>query len=125
MSYPTLSQSQRNSTPFNEEPVPERKFDVCLCQSLSKSATVLSTDYKRDYDPEFQCSYVDTSDTNWQDVWAENELHTPDQLIKLFQRYLQDELDGSGHAVHTPVFINHLIKECDGWIIDETDAVED
>lgn len=113
------------SAPYNEPMVPERDFDVCISQTLSKSVKVTTDDYLPEFDEEDGHTYANTDWTVWKDVYAENDYHTPMQLIALFRRYLQDELEHSGIAVRTPEHLRHLMEECDGWIEDECEIIED
>lgn len=43
--YPLMSQSQWDSAPFNQSDIPEKDFDVVCSQSLSRAATVTTSNY--------------------------------------------------------------------------------
>ena len=104
-------------------PVDEKEFNVLCSQTLSKSTKCITDDYI--YDDYFKPANIDTSETNWEDVYAENDHRTPIQLIDLFRKYLSNELTGNPPVSKAPSFLEHLIRDCDGWIEDETIIMED
>ena len=65
---------------------------------------------------------IDTTDTPWEDVY-EDEYHTPEQLIRLFKTFLQENMD-KGIIFRSKGFMNSLIEECDGWCVDDYEIVE-
>lgn len=113
------------SAPYNEVSVPEKTFDMVISQTLSKSVEVLTDDYVPEYDDEDRRTYANTEDTQWDQVYHENDYHTPLQLIELFKRYLESQLTTKVVIPKSPSYLKHLIKECEGWIEDETEYMED
>ena len=71
--------------------------------------------------------YADTSDTNWKEVYKDNEHYTPLQLISLFRDMLEGELEKSENLLsdHTKDYYEHLIEECSNWIEDELEIIEE
>jgi hypothetical protein len=123
--------------PWNEPLIPEKDFDITCSQSLSKTVTVTTNNYIPgasgvDYEPDGEggCSAVgwhdpdDTSDTNWADEYHDNDHYTPLQLIELFRKHLENELNRMAE-VKNEKWIKHLIEECSDWIEDDTEYVED
>lgn len=96
--------------PWNQEDNPEQEFDVTITQTLEKTLTVWTGQYNLIYDRDEDGGYVqyDTSDTYWNDVYAEDH-YTPLQLIALFKRMLEskEEISDSKRK--------HLIEECSNW----------
>ena len=43
--YPEMTQSQWDSAPWNEKETPEKEFEVCITQTLSKTVKVTTNDY--------------------------------------------------------------------------------
>ena len=123
--------------PYNQEEVPEKEFDVLASQTLSKSNKVITDNYIPgasgvDYEPDDEGGYYasgwhdpdDTSDTNWADEYHNNDYHTPLQLIELFKKHLENELNRMGE-VKNEKWIKHLIEECSDWQEDDTEIMED
>ena len=134
--YPPGLSDSTPGAPWNEPVVPEKEFDVTCCQTLSKTVSVLTSNYipgasgvDYEYDPDGSVAIGwhdpdDTSDTNWADEYHDNDYHTPLQLIELFKKYLENELNRMGE-VKNEKWIRHLIEECSDWTEDETEYVED
>ena len=125
------------SAPYNQSDPDDKEFDVTCSQSLSKTVTVVTNNYIPgasgvDYEPDGEggCSAVgwhdpdDTSDTNWADEYHDNDHYTPLQLIELFKKHLENELNRMAE-VKNEKWIKHLIEECSDWIEDDTEYVED
>lgn len=112
--------------PWNEQEVPERTFDVCISQTLSKSTKVTTNDYVHevDQDEDGYHDYSDTSDTDWKEAYK-NEHLTPLQLIGEFKQFLTKHLPDPVIDMKRFQEFNRLIKECEGWVNIETEIVED
>lgn len=134
--YPAGSYKDTNA-PYNEHDVPEQKFTVVCSQTLSKSATVLTSNYIPgesgvDYEADDEGHpYAvpwqdpdDTSDTNWAEEWHENDHYTPKQLIELFAECLTT-MQRNGYVFKTPAQDAHLIEECANWTEDEVEFIEE
>lgn len=111
--------------PWNEQEVPERRFDVCISQTLSKSTRVTTNDYipKVDQDEGGVYKLTDTSDTDWREAYK-NEHLTPLQLIGEFKDFLTKHLPDPIIDIKVFKRFKHLIDECEGWIEDETEVCE-
>ena len=123
--------------PWNEPIIPEKDFEVTCSQSLSKTVTVTTNNYIPgasgvDYEPDDEGGYYasgwhdpdDTSDTNWADEYHNNDYHTPLQLIELFKKHLENELNRMAE-VKNEKWIKHLIEECSDWTEDDIEIVEE
>ena len=123
--------------PYNQIDIPEKDFEVTCSQSLSKTVTVTTNNYTPgasgvDYEPDDEGGYCacewhdpdDTSDTNWSEEYHLNDYHTPLQLIELFGQFLKDQL-AQGICFKSPAFTEHLIEECNNWIEDEIEYIEE
>lgn len=130
--YPPGAEFDPNA-PYNQHEPDEKEFDVTCSQTLSKTVTVFSSNYEEGVDEEwdkeeggvYKSYWCDTSNIDWAEEYAENDYHTPLQLIALFKRYLEDMLNGTETSSKHPSFLKRLIEECDGWCDDETEFVED
>ena len=125
------------SAPYNQSEPEDMEFEVVCSQSLSKNVSVWTSDYIPgasgvDYEVNDEGGVdtvawhddPDTSDTNWEDVYEEDH-YTPLQLINLFKRYLESELNHTETVSKQPSFLKHLISECSDWNDDETEIIED
>lgn len=116
--------------PWNEQEVPERQFDVCISQTLSKSTRVTTNDYVPEVDQDEDGVYesTDTSDTDWEAAYNKDH-YTPLQLINLFKESLSDELNSitnkSNPDLKRKKYLEKLISECSDWTEDETEVVKD
>lgn len=107
-----------------------REFEMTCSQTLSKNVTVTSIDYtpviEKEYDGEgvvTECHY-DTSNINWEEEYHDNDHYTPLQLIELFGKHLQDELEGTQNIKKSRPFLKYLMEECSNWIEDECEYLE-
>ena len=125
------------NTPWNEPYIPEKDFEITCSQSLSRIATVTTTDYNPVVEDEpwngIHEEYADTSDTCWSKEYSECGYTTPLELIGMLKEYLQKDLEKwkiedektphAGPAFHVRR-LKHLIEECDCWTEDETEFSE-
>ena len=145
--YPAMSQSQWDSAPFNDPEVPEEDFEITCSQTLSKTVTVTTNnyipgtsgvDYERDDEGGYYASGwhddPDTSDTNWAEEYKENGFKTPLELIGLLKEYLEKDLrniqkdmlpNERSYKATKAHMLKGLIEECEGWINDETEYIEE
>ena len=131
--------------PWNDPDVPEKEFDVTCSQSLSKTTTVWTNNYIPgasgvDYEPDDEGGYCasgwhdpdNTSNINW-DKEYKSDHYTPLELINKFKEYLVKQWDilkdaeeaNDAGTNQKKREIKHLIEECDGWIEDETEYIEE
>ena len=126
--------------PWNQSDPDDMDFDVTCSQTLSKTVTVTTNNYipGADYesDDEGGCyaspwhDDPDTSNTNWAEEYHNNDHYTPIQLIELYKETLKEQLKSWEGMDEIPSAkaqirrIEHLIEECEGWIEDETEYVE-
>ena len=121
--YPAGAYRDPNA-PYNEARIPERSFDITCSQTLSKSVTVTTDKYCPEHDEEDGRTYANTEDTDWERVFADNSCYTPLQLIQLLGEVLTKDLE-HGIVFKSPKFTEHLINECNDWIEDECEYIED
>ena len=118
------------SSPWNEPAIPEKSFDVCISQTLSKSTRVITDDYCPEEDCDEDGSYMtaNTSDTDWAAAYNKDH-YTPLQLINLFKESLSEELNSitnkSNPDLKRKKYLEKLISECSDWTEDETEVVKD
>lgn len=136
--------------PWNQEELPELKFNVCISQTLSKTTTVMTNDYidggvseDADHDSEgnwftyYTQDPPDTSETNWRQAYTDEHL-TPLQLIAELKKLKEREAKTITELLSTAVdelsvrkykrqlsSVTYSINECDGWVEDECEIIED
>ena len=135
--YPTMSQFEWDNAPFSQADIPEKDFEVTCSQSLSRTATVTTSNYIPgasgvDYESDGDggccaCGWQDpddTSDTNWSDEYHSNGHYTPLQIIQHCEelcRYLL-ERDITDYGKNS---LKKLMEECQNWQDDETEYILD
>jgi len=135
--YPPGVSDNTIGAPWNQSDPEEKEFSIVCSQSLSKTVSVFTSNYIPgasgvDYesDDEGGCCAVgwhdpdDTSDTDWDEEYHDNDHYTPLQLISLFKQHLENELARMGNTKDSRR-IKHLIEECSDWNEDETEYAED
>lgn len=126
--YPSGAANDPNA-PYNKKEIPEQEFEVTICQSLSKVTYVYTDDYTSvsDKDEDGYYEYIDTSDTNWDKVYKDNEFTIPEILEgckKLTENILENweyfkyKLDNSDLYS-----IKKLNKACEGWQVDDSEVL--
>ena len=136
--YPPGAEFDPNA-PYNEPVIPEKEFEITCCQTLSKTTNVYTDNYIPgccgcDYEDGVAVGWHDeddTSDTNWAEEYHDNDHYTPIQLIGLFKESLKSQLESWEGMEETSAGkaqirrIEYLIEECEGWIEDETEYIEE
>lgn len=134
--YPPMSQSEWDNAPWNQSDPEEKEFKVTVSQTLSKNTTVTTSNYiPGGYFPETEWDIDgyhtitchepdDTSDTDWKEAYNSKHL-TPLQLISEFKDFLTKHLPDPIIDVKGFQRFKYLIDECEGWIEDETEVIEE
>lgn len=132
--YPAGAENDPNA-PYNEVEVPEKEFEVLVSQTLSKSTSVITNNYIPgasgvEYEHDEEGGHAvgwqepdDTSDTDWENEYHENDHYMPSQLIEIFKNFLTEQLN-QGIVYKSSAYTKHLIEECEGWTEDETEVIE-
>ena len=117
------------SAPYNQSTPDEEEFTVTVSQTLSKTVSVYTNQYNPVIDKDEDTGYgfmdYDTSDTDWEEVYHDNDYHTPLQLIELFGKYLDHMLNKKTVVSFSPSFLKHLRDECQEWTEDECEYIEE
>ena len=118
------------SAPYNEVEVPDMEFDVTISMSLSKTVKCSTNKYNPVVIDEphnrLHEEYPDTSDTPWGEVYGDNHKTIPELLSEL-KKYIQKDLDNliSDDSKPDKAFhrrrLEHLMLECDDWVVNEED----
>lgn len=121
--YP-IGAEHDSSAPYNQKDTSVKEFDVVISQTLSKSTTVYTNDYKEevDEDEEGKRLVTNTSDTNWLEAYKENHLTLPN-LLRNVREILKDNLRKSKWDEKKN--LKFYIDELSNWVEDEIEVVKD
>lgn len=126
--YPSGAANDHNA-PYNKKEMSEQEFEVTICQSLSKTTYVYTDDYKhvREKDEEGYYEYIDTSDTNWDKVYKDNEFSIPEILeeCKKLTENILENWEYFKYKLDNPDLYNikKLNKACEGWQVDDSEVL--
>lgn len=109
--------------PYNEPYIPEKDFDVCISQSLSKSTTISTNQYQPEYEEETGHTYANTENTDWLKAYNDCAM-TPLEIIQKCG-ILSKALLSQGVVKLANIRLKELAEECDGWTDDETEVMEE
>lgn len=145
--YPPGVSDSTWDAPWTEPSIPEKDFEITCSQSLSKTVTVTTDNYVPgasgcDYEPDGEGGYCasswhdddDTSYTCWDDEYSFNGHKTPLELIAMLKEYLEQDLrkweeedkkDPHKWAATQVRKYKSLIEECEGWVVDDLEFVEE
>lgn len=108
------------TAPWEQVDTPERAFEVCASQTLSKSTKVRTQDYRTDSDGEDED--LDTSDTDWKSAFLLDHM-TPLNIIEASQK-IAKELLSKGQKRVAGIPLKSLVDSCKDWVCDEFEVVE-
>ena len=111
------------NAPWNEVVIPEKEFDVCLSQTLSRSTTISTNRYWPEYEEETGHTYANTDDTDWKEAYEECAM-TPLEIIKNAEKIAKALLE-EGKTRVGGVYLKSLVEECQDWNEDELEVMEE
>ena len=134
--YPDGLNDNTPGTPWSEPVIPEKEFEVTCSQTLSKSVAVWTDNYVPgasgvDYEPDDEGGYYasswhdpdDTSDTDWKKEYSLCHETIP-SLLNILKEYIKKDLE-YGDSKFSKEHLEYLLEECDGWIVDEEEFIEE
>ena len=124
--YPLGAANDPNA-PYNEVIPPKRKFHVTISQTLSRSTEVSTSQYIPVYDFDEDMGTMetcDTSDTNWKEVYEEEEYKLQELLSEL-KSYIEKDMKNTLPTSSKGKHLSRLLKACDGWIEDDYEVIEE
>ena len=115
----------------NPEPV---KVEVTISQSLSRSTTITVTDYTAtkyddiEYEEDGYINRIegidyDFSDSDLKGAYEEQEYTIP-ELLNYLKAYLIVDINECSKESGKRKGLQHILNCCEGWIVDETEVVE-
>lgn len=119
--YPTGSYSDPDA-PWNQPMIPGKDYSVTVSQTLSKSVTVFTDQYKEEVDEDGHV-FANTEDTDWRSIYGEQHM-TILELLAECKSKLETLMDTPiGSKEHKR--IAYLIAECESWVEDDFAVNED
>lgn len=95
-------------------------FEVTISQTLSRSVQVETDDYNIEDDGEGG-STINTSDTDWKNVYEENYFTIP-SLLKKLEKEAKRRL--MNHTNPKKIkYYQKIIDSCQNWIVDDYEVI--
>ena len=131
--YPLGVESNPNA-PWNQTNPEPVKVEVTISQSLSRSTTIEVTDYTAtkyddiEYDEDGYINKIegidyDFSDSDLKGAYEEQEYTIP-ELLNYLKAYLIVDINECSKESGKRKKLQHILNCCEGWIVDETEVVE-
>lgn len=110
--------------PYNQVDLPEKKIEVTISVTLSKTVKVTVDDYEvdegRDEDG-YYCNY-DFSECNLRKA-VEDQIVLPQNLAKFTEEMFNQDLNLK--AAGMPRYLKDAIADCKGWTVDEMEVISE
>ena len=131
--YPQGTEYNPNA-PWNQTNPEPVKVEVTISQSLSRSTTITVTDYTAtkyddiEYDEDGYINRIegidyDFSDSDLKGAYEEQEYTIP-ELLNYLKAYLIVDINECSKEGSKRKKLQHILKCCEGWEVDETEVVE-
>jgi hypothetical protein len=120
--YPAGLTDNTPGCPWSEPEVPERDFDVLISQTLSRDTTITTQDYQPEFDEEDRITYANTEDTDWKKAYCDVAM-TPLEIIGAAEKIAKVLLE-QGQTRVGGIYLKSLIQDCEGWVENETEVIE-
>ena len=121
--YPAGLTDSTPGTPWNEPEVPEKDFDVCVSQTLSKNTTIVTQDYLPEFDDETGYTSANTEDTDWNKAYEDCAM-TPLDIINAAGKIAKALIE-QGETRVGGVYLKTFAEECKDWGEDELTVMEE
>lgn len=115
--YPLMSQSELKNAPWNEVSIPGIERDCEVTETISRRITLSTTDYsvEEDWNDEFgKCISADTSETDWNEEYS-NQEYTVLELIAKLKSYVKEDIKNTVPNKGKGRELQRLLSACNGW----------
>ena len=112
-----MSQSQLNSAPWNEKEQSVITMDCEITETVTRKVTLATTDYvaEEDWDDDFgKCISADTSETDWEEEYS-NQEYTVLELIDKLKVYVEEDIKNTLPNTGKCRELQRLLSSCNGW----------
>ena len=123
------------NAPYNQSGPEPVEVDVTISQSLSRSTKIKVTDYVanewEDVEPNDKGGFnriggveYDFSNSDLKEAYEEQEYTIP-ELLDYLILYLIRDIKKCNEDSNKKKKLQHILKCCEGWILDETEVIEE
>ena len=120
--YPAGLTDNTPGCPWSEPEVPERDFDVLISQTLSRDTTITTQDYQPEFDEETGHTDANTENTDWKKAYCDVAM-TPLEIIGAAEKIAKVLLE-QGQTRVGGIYLKSLVRDCEGWVEDEMEVIE-
>ena len=133
--YYPLGIEYSSDAPWNQSEPEPVEVDVTISQSLSRSTKIKVTDYAanewEDVEPNDKGGFnriggveYDFSNSDLKGAYEEQEYTIP-ELLDYLILYLIRDIAKCNEESNKKKKLQHILKCCEGWILDETEVIEE
>ena len=133
--YYPLGIEYSSDAPWNQSEPEPVEVDVTISQSLSRSTKIKVTDYVanewEDVEPNDKGGFnriggveYDFSNSDLKGAYEEQEYTIP-ELLDYLILYLIRDIAKCNEESDKKKKLQHILKCCEGWILDETEVIEE
>lgn len=109
--------ADNSSAPWNQIENSEIERDCKVTETITRSVTLSTTDYvsEDDWDDDFgKCISADTSETDWEEEYC-NQEYTALELIAKLKEYVEEDIKNISPNTGKGRELQRLLAACDGW----------
>lgn len=113
-------------TPWNEIENKEVERECVVTETISRTVTLSTTDYvaEEDWDDELgKCISADTSETDWEEEYS-NQEYTVLELIDKLKAYVEEDIKNTSPNTGKGRELQRLLSACSGWEQVESEVEE-
>ena len=103
--------------PWNETGNYPVERDCEVTETIARKVTLSTTDYvaEEDWDDEFgKCISADTSETDWEEEYS-NQEYTVLELIDKLKAYVEEDIKNTSPNTGKGRELQRLLSACNGW----------
>ena len=103
--------------PWNQVENSEIERDCEVTETITRKITLSTTDYiaEEDRDDDFgKCISADTSETDWEEEYS-NQEYTVLELIDKLKAYVEEDIKNTSPNTGKGRELQRLLSACDGW----------
>ena len=109
--------ADNSSAPWNQVENSEIERDCKVTETITRRVTLSTTDYvaEDDWDDDFgKCISADTSETEWEEEYC-NQEYTALELIAKLKEYVEEDIKNTASNTSKGRELQRLLMACDGW----------
>lgn len=109
--------ADNSSAPWNQVENSEIERDCEVTETITRKITLSTTDYiaEEDRDDDFgKCISTDTSETDWEEEYS-NQEYTVLELIDKLKAYVEEDIKNTSPNTGKGIELQRLLSACDGW----------